>query len=59
VGKGKSKEINPMQEAQPIKVQIEVKSELVTPAQKEAWQRFWQRIIAEVKDETRSARNNG
>ena len=32
-----------------IKVKVDIRPGPVSPAQKQAWRRFWQKLIAEVK----------
>ena len=34
-----------------IKVTVNIVSGQVTPAQRQAWKRFWQKLIAEAKNE--------
>ena len=35
-----------------IKVTIDIKRGLVSPAQKQAWKQFWQKLASEVKRES-------
>jgi len=35
----------------PVKVTVNIKPGPVSPAQKQAWRRFWQKLIAQVQEE--------
>lgn len=37
----------------PIKVTVDIRSAPTSPAQKQVWKRFWQKLIAEVKGDER------
>jgi len=36
-----------------VRIKKNVRPESVTPAQREAWRKFWRKLIAEVKDDER------
>jgi hypothetical protein len=48
------KAAKPGRPATEIQVSVEIRPGATSPAQKQAWKRFWQKLIAEAKSEAKN-----